>query len=420
MSKTAEIFCIGTEVLIGDITNTNAAYISKRLSESGINVYYHTVCGDNPERIKKCLDIAFERSDIIVTTGGLGPTYDDITKEIVSLKLGLELYEDKEVLLRICEFFKKRGRTMTENNKKQALIPKGAVIFENLYGTADGIAVKNGEKTVIMLPGPPREMIPMLENSVLPYLKGMCDHVLVSSNVNIFGIGEAQVENLLHDVMKSSENPTVAPYVDGGEVRLRVTASAQTESAAKDLITDMQKKISDVLGNYIYGIDVPSIEYRLAHELLSRNKKISFAESCTGGLISKRFTDVPGSSGAFGYGFVTYANEAKEKLLGVNAKTLEKYGAVSEQVACEMASGALEKSESDIAVSATGFAGPSGGTNDNPVGTVYLGIAVKGKGVKSMRLTLGGHKVVQREYVRALAASNAFKAALDELLTLHK
>jgi nicotinamide-nucleotide amidase len=212
----------------------------------------------------------------------------------------------------------------------------------------------------------------------------------------------------------------VAPYVDGGEVRLRVTASAQTESAAKDLITDMQKKISDVLGNYIYGIDVPSIEYRLAHELLSRNKKISFAESCTGGLISKRFTDVPGSSGAFGYGFVTYANEAKEKLLGVNAKTLEKYGAVSEQVACEMASGALEKSESDIAVSATGFAGPSGGTNDNPVGTVYLGIAVKGKGVKSMRLTLGGHKVVQREYVRALAASNAFKAALDELLTLHK
>ncbi|MBP5245460.1 MAG: competence/damage-inducible protein A [Clostridia bacterium] len=415
MSKTAEIFCIGTEVLIGDIVNTNAAYISRRLSETGINVYHHTVCGDNPERIKKCLDIAFDRSDIVVTTGGLGPTYDDITKEIIASKLGLEMYEDKEVLARITSFFDKRGLKMTENNRKQALIPKGAVIFENIHGTADGIALQSGGKTVIMLPGPPREMEPMLENSVIPYLKSFSDHILVSSNVHIFGIGESTVESLLSDLMKSSVNPTVAPYVNAGEVRLRVTASGKTESEAKKLISETEKKISDILGNYVYGIDVPSIEYVLVNKLLSQNKKIAFAESCTGGLISKRLTDVPGASGVFCCGFVTYSNEAKTKMLGVSESTLKAYGAVSVQTACEMASGAMSKSGSDIALSVTGVAGPSGGTEEKPVGTVCIGIAVKGKGARAKKLFLGGHKGNQRDFIRTLTASNAFKTALDEL-----
>lgn len=411
---TAEIFCIGTEVLIGDIANTNAAYIAKKLSEAGVNVYYHTVCGDNIQRISACLDIALSRSDLIVTTGGLGPTYDDITKEIIAEKLGIELELNKEVLARLEAYFAKSGRTMTENNKKQAYIPKGADVFENNFGTADGIAIKKDGKTVIMLPGPPREMKPMLDTQVLPYLSIKSDHVLVSSNVNIFGMGESSVENALADLMKKSSNPTVAPYVDKGEVRLRVTASAQNEDKAKKIILPVIEYIKSVIGEYVYGVDEISIESVLVKKLKAKNKTIAFAESCTGGLISKRLTDVPGASEVFGYGFCTYANEAKMSILGVKKETLDAHGAVSKETAEEMALGALKVSGADIAVSVTGIAGPGGGTKEKPVGLVYAGIATK-NGVSHKKLLLAQHKGHDRDYVRILTASNAFKMALDEI-----
>lgn len=411
---TAEIFCIGTEVLIGDIANTNAAYIAKKLSEAGINVYYHTVCGDNKARMSECLDIALSRSDLVITTGGLGPTYDDITKEIIAEKLGVGLELNDEVLARLEEYFAKTGRTMTENNKKQAYIPDGADIFENSFGTADGIAIKKDDKTVIMLPGPPREMKPMLDNQVLPYLSINSDHILVSSNVNIFGIGESAVENVLCDLMKNSSNPTVAPYVDKGEVRLRVTASAKDTDSAKALILPVTEHVKSVLGEYIYGIDEPSIESVLVKKLREKGKTISFAESCTGGFISKRLTDVPGASEVFGFGFCTYANEAKMNLLGVKKETLETHGAVSSETAEEMAKGALRVSGADIAVSVTGIAGPGGGTNEKPVGLVYVGLATK-NGVYHKKLLLAQHKGHDRDYVRTLTASNAFKMALDEI-----
>ncbi len=414
---TAEIFCIGTEVLIGDITNTNAAYIAKRLSEAGINVYYHTVCGDNKARMSKCLDIALSRGDLVITTGGLGPTYDDITKEIIADKLGVSLVLDERILTRLEEYFAKSGRTMTENNKKQAYIPEGADIFENSFGTADGIAIKKDGKTVIMLPGPPREMKPMLDNQVLPYLSVNSDHILVSSNVNIFGMGESAVENAFADLMKNSSNPTVAPYVDKGEVRLRVTASAKDEDSAKNIISPVIEHIKSVLGEYVYGVDEPSIESVLIRKLKEKNMTITFAESCTGGFISKRLTDVPGASEVFGYGFCTYANEAKMSLLGVKNETLEKYGAVSKETAEEMAQGALKVSGADIAVSVTGIAGPGGGTDEKPVGLVYVGLATK-NGVSHKKLLLAQHKGHDRDYVRILTASNAFKMALDEIAKL--
>ena len=408
----AEILCVGTEVLIGDIVNTNAAYLGKHLSEAGINVYHHTVCGDNRERLAACLDIALSRSDLVITTGGLGPTYDDITKEIIAEKLGLPLAEHPEILARLTAYFAASGRVMTENNKKQALIPAGAHIFENRFGTADGIGVQKDGKTVILLPGPPREMQPMFEHEVLPYLAGKTDHVLVSSNVNIFGMGESSVESRLAGLMKDAVNPTVAPYINNGEVRLRVTACAPDADAARAKIQPVVAQIQAALGSVVYGVDEPSIESVLVRELTEQGKTVAFAESCTGGLISKRLTDVPGASAVFGYGFCTYANQAKMKLLGVKAETLDAYGAVSPQTAEEMAAGAKHVSGADIAISVTGIAGPGGGTEEKPVGLVYMGVA-SDAGVTVKKLLLARHKGHDRDFVRTLTATHAFKAALD-------
>ena len=410
----AEILCIGTEVLIGDIVNTNAAYLGKHLSEAGFNVYYHTVCGDNRARMTECMRLALSRSDLVFITGGLGPTYDDITKEVAAELFGLPLVEHAEILERLKAYFAARGRVMTDNNRKQALIPDGAHIFENRFGTADGLAVSDGKKTLILMPGPPNEMRPMFENEVLPYLSVHSDHVLVSSNVHIFGMGESSVESALAELMKTSENPTIAPYIGEGEVRLRVSARAENAEKAGKLIAPVVEKIRETLGNAVYGVDVPSLESVLAEKLKAAHKTISFAESCTGGLISKRFTDVPGASEVFGFGFVTYANEAKIKLLGVSPETLEKHGAVSPETAREMAVGAKNVSGADFAVAVTGIAGPTGGTPEKPVGLVYMGVAFDG-GADVQQLMLGGHKGSDRAYIRTLTVNHAFKAVLDKL-----
>lgn len=410
----AEILCIGTEVLIGDIVNTNAAYLGKHLSEAGFNVYYHTVCGDNRARMTECMRLALSRSDLVFITGGLGPTYDDMTKEVAAEFFGLPLVEHAEILERLKAYFAARGRVMTDNNRKQALIPEGAHIFENRFGTADGLAVSDGKKTLILMPGPPNEMRPMFENEVLPYLSVHSDHVLVSSNVHIFGMGESSVESALAELMKTSENPTIAPYIGEGEVRLRVSARAENAEKAGKLIAPVVEKIRETLGNAVYGVDVPSLESVLAEKLKAAHKTVSFAESCTGGLISKRFTDVPGASEVFGFGFVTYANEAKVKLLGVSPETLEKHGAVSPETAREMAVGAKNVSGADFAVAVTGIAGPTGGTPEKPVGLVYMGVAFDG-GADVQKLMLGGHKGSDRAYIRTLTANHAFKAVLDKL-----
>lgn len=412
----AEILCVGTELLLGDIVNTNAAFLSRKLAELGISVYKHTAVGDNPKRLKAALSEALDHADLVITSGGLGPTYDDLTKETVAEYFGKKLLMHEESLETIRAYFAKTGRVMTKNNEKQAMMPEGATVFPNHYGTAPSLAVTGGEndsKTVIMLPGPPGELCPIFNEEVLPYLKARRDSVLVSKNINIFGMGESAVETALGDLMQNATNPTVAPYCKEGEVRLRVTASADTEESAKEMCDKMIERISNTeVGKFIYGIDIDSIENALICAL--REKKMTFAcaESCTGGLIAKRMTDISGCSDVFVGGCVTYANEAKIALLGVKEETLAAHGAVSAQTAIEMARGVREKLGADIGVSTTGIAGPTGGTPEKPVGTVFVGISTK-DGEAFRKLSLSPMR--SREYIRIVSATNAFDMALKSL-----
>ncbi len=412
---TAEILCVGTELLLGDIVNTNASFLSQRLAELGICVYRHTVAGDNPERLRAALYSALEHADLVITSGGLGPTYDDLTKETVAAAFGLPLELHAPSLERIEGYFKRMGRVMTQNNAKQAMMPRGATVFDNDYGTAPALAVTDGEgsKTVVMLPGPPGELIPIFYEKVAPYLKARTDSVLVSRNIHIFGMGESAVEDKIKDIMTSAVNPTVAPYCKEGEVRLRVTAKAQNEDAAAELCDGMIERIrATEVGNYIYGIDIFSLEHALVGRLAEKGMTLSCAESCTGGLIAERITSVPGCSSVFFGGCVTYTNEMKMALLGVSAETLEKYTAVSAETAMEMARGARTRLGTDIAVSATGYAGPTGGTEKDPVGTVYVGVSTA-EGEAYRRLSLSSMR--SREYIRIVSASNAIDMALKVL-----
>ena len=406
--KSAEILCVGTELLLGDIINTNATFLSQRLAELGISVYRHTAVGDNPARLKAALADALENADLVITSGGLGPTYDDLTKETVAEYFGAEMELDAHSLGRIEGYFKRVGRVMTDNNKKQAMMPRGAVIFDNDYGTAPSLAISNENetKTVIMLPGPPSELVPIFREKIIPYLRERSDRVLVSRNIHIFGMGESMVESKIEDIMKNSTNPTVAPYCKEGEVRLRVTASAENEDIAKAMCDEIIEKIAATeVGEYIYGVDIDSLERAAVEFLRARGLTLAFAESCTGGLVAKRITDVAGCSDVFMGSCVTYANEAKMRVLGVKAETLEKYGAVSAETAREMARGARERIGSDVAVSLTGIAGPGGGTQEKPVGTVYLAISTK-NGEEVRKLSLSSMR--SREYIRMVSASNAF------------
>lgn len=407
----AEILCVGTELLIGDIVNTNAAYLSKKLSENGIFVYHHTVVGDNDGRLREALSDALGRSDVVVMTGGLGPTYDDMTKETVSSVMGKKLVRHEESEKRILAYFARTDRVPTPNNMKQALMPEGATVFENNFGTAPGCAIESGGKTVVMLPGPPKEMKQMFDDEVLPYLLRNSMEVLVSENVNIFGMGESSVEEKLRDIMTSGDNPTIAPYVNDGEVRVRVTARAENRERAKKLIAPIVEKIKEIIGDFVYGVNAVSLENAVVKTFSERGLTLASAESCTGGLISKRITDIPGSSAMFGYGVCTYANEAKEKILGVKHETLEKYGAVSEATAREMAEGLLRLSGADVAVCTTGLAGPGGGSDEKPVGLVYLAVGTK-DGITVKKLLLGRGRADDRTNIRLLASSNALFEAL--------
>ena len=375
MSHTAELIAIGTELLLGNIANTDAQMISQGLSELGINVYYHTVVGDNPDRVRQAVEIARRRADIIITTGGLGPTCDDLTKVALAEAFGKPLVYHEPSAQRIRDRFAAMERPVTENNFQQAMVPEGCTVLDNDWGTAPGVAFEADGTHVILLPGPPRECEMMFRHRAVPYLKTLSDGVIASRTVKTFGIGESAAEALLRDLMNALHNPTLAPYAKPTGTELRITAHAATEEEAYALIAPVEEQVKEILGEHVIGVNVNSIQEVCLNLLKEKALTLGTAESCTGGLIAKLITDLPGASAVLRGGIVSYTNEVKAGVLGVPEDMLEKYGAVSPQVAESMARGAKKVLGCDIALSATGVAGPDPDDRGNPVGLVYLGLA---------------------------------------------
>ena len=399
----AEIMAIGTEILLGDIVNTNAQFLAKELANLGIGVYHQSVVGDNSERILEAFDNAFKNCDTIITTGGLGPTKDDLSKELAAKYFNMEMCLREELLCDLEDYFKKNNLEMTENNKKQCYFPKEAIILPNPNGTAPG-AILEGEnnKRIILLPGPPREMEPMFTNHVVPYLSKFTDSVLVSKILRVFGIGESKMEDLVCDLL-DNENPTVAPYAKNIDVILRITAKGKDKEEAEKLIAPMEKEIRKRLGDNIYGEGEVTLEDVVGKLLVDKKMTVSTAESCTGGMVASTLINYPGISEVFMEGAVTYSNEAKMKRLGVKKETLEDFGAVSEECAREMAKGIAKNAETRIGISTTGIAGPGGGTEEKPVGLVYAGLCIDGiTKVKKFNFKADRQKVRTRTMMNVL------------------
>ncbi len=383
-----EILSVGTELLLGDILNTNSQYLNRRLADLGISVYFNTTVGDNPQRLKKALEIAFSRSDMVIATGGLGPTKDDLTKEVSAEFFGKKLILHEESLNRIKEFFEKRGLPLTEGNVKQAYIIEGSKVIPNDWGTAPGIIYENNGKILILLPGPPREMIPMFETYVVPYLLTLSSETIQSKVLRVCGLGESFMEERIKDLIENQTNPTIAPYAKEGEAILRITAKAKSKEEAEKLIEEVEKEIRKRLGDFIYGEGDITLEEVVVKLLIEKGITIAVAESCTGGMISARIVNVPGVSKVFREGIIAYSNESKIKRLNISEETLKKYGAVSKECALEMARNVAMISGADIGLSSTGIAGPEGGTSDKPVGLVYLGLYMNGvENYKELKLS---------------------------------
>lgn len=400
---TAEIICVGTELLLGNIVNTNAAFLSEKLAYLGINCYFQTVVGDNRDRLLSVINTALSRADILIFSGGLGPTEDDLTKETVAEALGKKLIRDKWAEQEIADYFALRGRIPTDNNWKQADVIEGCEILYNKNGTAPGIFVSEGEKTVILLPGPPLELKSMFTDSVMPKLQQKCGQVFYSQTVKIVGPGESSVETQILDMLNTQENPTIAPYAKTGEVHLRVTARAKDEKEAREKTAPVVEELYRRFGNAVYSTDADeTLEMALTKLLIKKKYTMTTAESCTGGMIAARMVNAPGVSAVLKSGFITYANEAKEELLGVSHDTLEKFGAVSRETAEEMAEGAVKAAHTDAAVAVTGIAGPDGGTKEKPVGLVYIGVNVRGN-VEVREYHFSGSRQKIRESVTAAA-----------------
>ena len=410
----AEILCTGEELLLGDIVNTNAAFLSAELTGLGINVYHHSVVGDDASRLADCVSEGLSRSDIVVISGGLGPTKDDLTKETVGALFGREMRLHSESLEAIRAYFAKTGRVMSKNNEKQAMMPEGAIVFPNHYGTAPALALENERgQSVIMLPGPPSELVPLFFEQVVPYLKRKSEAAIVSKNIHFFGIGESALAEMLDGLLIDTPALSAATYCKEGEVRIRITARADSEAEAEGACGAYAQKIMQTdAGKFVYGVDVGTIENAVVKALHESGLTLSAAESCTGGLIAKRVTDISGCSDVFFGGCVTYTNDVKQRLIGVSEKTLEQYGAVSEQTAREMARGVRLATGSDIGVSATGIAGPTGGTAETPVGTVFIGISTR-NGEEVRKLSLSPMR--SREYIRLASATNAFDMVLKAI-----
>ena len=397
-----ELISVGTEILLGDILNTDAQYLSIELAKLGISVIHQSTVGDNRERLLAQLEEAAKRSDIIILSGGLGPTPDDLTKEVCCEFFGKEMVLHEPTVEKIKSYFSAKNMEMAQNNLKQAMLPKNCVIFPNDNGTAPGMAIEKDGVHILVLPGPPRELKPMFQNCAVPYLMQFSNKIIVSHNIRTFGIGESSMAEKVNDLF-NAENPTVAPYAKDGEALLRVTAMAKTKEEAEILCEPVISEIKNRLSDYVYGIDYSCIEEAVVEKLKKNHLKVATAESCTGGLLSKRITDISGASEIFECGIISYANKIKHNILGVNSRDLEKYGAVSEQVAKQMAQGALKISGADIAVSITGIAGPESDSTNKPVGLIYIGLADQNNvWVRELRTSRK-----DRSYNRYVSASNA-------------
>lgn len=400
-----EIICVGTELLLGSVVNTNAAFISEKLSTMGISLYRQTVVGDNFQRIKDALNLAFKSADLVIMSGGLGPTQDDLTKEAACEYFGQKMVLHHPSLDRIKSYF--NDKPLSKFNEKQAMFPVNAIVLDNDNGTAPGAILEKDGKRVVLLPGPPNELHPMFEK-VLTYLSNFQDGVFFSKELKLFGIGESTVVEIIEDVIENQTNPTVAPYAGDAEVKLRITASADSIDKAKRLIMSVEKQIRDKVGEYIYGTDNDTLEKVVVQKLIEKNLTLSIAESCTGGLLSSTIVDVSGASKTFLGGFITYSNEEKINRLGVDEEILKEHGVVSSQTAEAMAKGVCKQVGTNIGISTTGIAGPTGGTKEKPVGTVFIALCYNDK-VISKRFLFRGN----REKIRIRTVKMALKMLID-------
>ena len=407
----AEILAVGTELLMGQIANTNAQYLSRRLADLGINVYYHTVVGDNPGRLKDSLQLALGRSDIVIATGGLGPTKDDLTKETIAAAMGKKLVLHQESYEYICNFFERLHRNMAENNAKQAYLPEDSIIIPNHNGTAPGCIIEQEGKTIVMFPGPPKEMIPMFEETVFPYFEEKTGRIIGSKMLKVFGIGESEMETRIIDLIDGQSNPTIAPYVGIGEAILRVTAKCRNRAEADAMISPVVDSICERLGDHVYSREGESMEEVVVKLLAEKKLTLSVAESCTGGMLASRLVNVAGASQVFDRGFVTYSNAAKMEELGVGKDTLEKYGAVSNETVLEMVQKLTARTGTSAGIAITGIAGPDGGTAGKPVGLVYIAAVLNGR-IESQKFNLQG----DRERVRTVSCLNALNILRKMLL----
>ena len=403
----AEILSVGTEILLGHTTNTDARDISLMLSEIGINVKYHTVVGDNPQRLADCIEIARSRADIIISTGGLGPTCDDLTKQILASSFGLELRMNDYEKQCLYDYLTNKGysREMTENNLKQAMLPEGCTVFHNNWGTAPGCAFKAADGTIVlMLPGPPKECNAMFRACAMPFLRSLSDELIVSHSIHVFGMSESAVDQVFRDEMNAMTNPTMAPYAKEGDCLLQITAKAESAEKAEEMMKPVIEHACSVLGDVVFGIDVDTVEESVMRLLKENKMTFAAAESCTGGELAKRFTDMPGASEFFLGGVTTYTNEAKVKLLGISPELIEEKTAVSYEVAKEMAERVRMLLGSDMGIGVTGLAGPDG-DGVHEVGTVFVSLAIK-DATFVRELHVGDRR--PRSYVRRVSGNYIF------------
>ncbi|KMY53682.1 damage-inducible protein CinA [Bacillus sp. FJAT-27231] len=389
----AEIIAVGSELLLGQITNTNAQFLSQQLAEIGINVYYHTVVGDNGNRVLDAIKEAEKRADLLIFTGGLGPTKDDLTKEVIASHIGRPLVYNEEALKSIESYFIRTKRPMTPNNKKQALVMEGSLVLPNDHGMAPGMMVKGENHCYILLPGPPREMQPMFTQYAKPALLDVLEKVekIESRVLRFFGIGESALETEVEDLLLAQQNPTIAPLAGDGEVTLRITAKHESEETALQMIKEAEEKILRRVGDYFYGYNDTTIARELAERLKETSHTLAAAESLTGGLFQSEMTAVPGASTFFNGGIVCYSNQAKEKLVNVKKETLASHGAISEECALELAENVRQLLDADFGISFTGVAGPDE-AEGQPPGTVWIGLASKYKQPRAFKLDLAGSR----------------------------
>ena len=400
-----ELISVGTEILLGNIVNTNAAYLAEKCAALGLSCYYQDVVGDNEERLCETIRTALSRADILLISGGLGPTQDDLTKEAAAKVLGKPLVLHERSKAAIQEYFSARGLEITDNNWKQAMVPEGSIVLDNPNGTAPGMIIEKDGKHVVLMPGPPGELMPMFEASVIPYLGRLQDAVIFSQTVKICGVGESKAETMVKDLIDAQTNPTIATYAKTGEVHLRVTARGADEKEARKLVKPVVKELKGRFESHVYTTeDAVTLEKAVVDLLLANKLTVSTVESCTGGLLAARLINVPGVSEVFKAGYITYSNKAKRRLLGIKKNLLLKHGAVSREIAEAMAVGASVLSKADVTVSVTGIAGPDGGTPEKPVGLVYIGCYVCGNlTVKECRFQGSRAKIRESAVSSALA-----------------